>query len=131
MRCDTASAIFLSSPGTHPIEEWMCCCLAAKDSSHRIGPTEEAMLTLPLLAHPCAAVLLAYVWMCAKGAILGAKIRSCMIIFPSSRLFIVTSPVGLEEDTRRACVSREKGDCQTKYLPYGYRHTPPILEPDA
>ena len=84
----------------------MCCLLAAKDSSHMIGPTEEAVLTLPLLAHTCAAVLLTYVWMCAKGTILGAKIRICMGSTPSSRLFIVTSLVGFEEDTRRACFAR-------------------------
>ena len=64
------------------------------------------MLKLLLLAHPCAAVLLMYVWMCAKGAILGEKIRSCMSSAPSSRLFIATSLVGLEEDTRRAWVAR-------------------------
>ena len=54
------------------------------------------MLKLLLLAHPCAAVLLMYVWMCAKGAILGEKIRSCMSSAPSSRSFIVTYSVGLE-----------------------------------
>ena len=67
-----------------------------RESSHRIGPMEEAVLTLPLLAHPCASVLLTYVWMCAKTTILGANIRSCMSSNPSSRLFIVTSQVGLE-----------------------------------
>ena len=50
---------------------------------------------------------------------------------PSSRLFIVTSPLGLEEDTRRAWVASEKGDFQTKYYPSGYRHTPPIPDSDA
>ena len=53
----------------------MRCCLATKDISRRISLTAEAVLTLPLLAHPCAAVLLTYVWMCAKGAILGEKER--------------------------------------------------------
>ena len=45
----------------------MCCHLAAKDSYRMIGPTEEAVLTLLMLVHPCANVLLAYVFMCAKG----------------------------------------------------------------
>ena len=80
----------------------MCCRLAAKYSSCRIGPKEEAVLTLPLLAHPCAAVLLTYMWMCTKGDILGAKRRSCMSSAPISGSFIVTSLVGLKEDTRRA-----------------------------
>ena len=80
----------------------MCFRLAYNDSSHRIGPMEEAVLTLPLLYNPCSAMLLKYVWMCAKVAILGANIRSCISSAPRSRLFIVTSPVGLEEDTRRA-----------------------------
>ena len=79
----------------------MCCGLSTKYRSHRIGPTGEAVLTLPLLDHTCAALLLAYMWMCAKGAILGANIRSCMIIAPGFSSLIVTSPVGLEEETRR------------------------------
>ena len=66
------------------------------------------MLTLPLLAHPCATVLLTYMWMCAKEGILGEKIRRCMSSAPNSRLFIVTSHMGLEEYTRRALVVREK-----------------------
>ena len=74
----------------------MCCLLSTKDSSHMIGPTEEAVLTLTLLDHPCAYVLLTYVWMCAKGTILRSKIRIYMSSTPSSRLFIVTSPLGLE-----------------------------------
>ena len=45
----------------------MCCLLAVKDISHRIGPIEEAVLKLPLLVHTCAAVLLTYVWICANG----------------------------------------------------------------
>ena len=63
---------------------------------------EEAVLTLPLLDHPCAAVLSTYMWMCAKGDILGAKSRSCMSSAPISSLCIVTSLVGLKEDTRCA-----------------------------
>ena len=86
----------------------MCFRLSTNDSSHSIVPTEEAVLTLHLLAHPCAVVLLTYLWMCAKGAILVANIRICMSNSPRYRLFIVTSPVGLEEDTRRAYVVREK-----------------------
>ena len=58
---DAASAILLSSPGTCPMEARMCCRLSAKEISHRIGPTEEAVLTLPLLDHPCDTVLLTYV----------------------------------------------------------------------
>ena len=73
----------------------MCCHLSAKYSSCVIGPTEEAMLTLPLLFHPCADVLLVYVWMCSKGGILGAKSRICMSSTPISRSFIITSHVGL------------------------------------
>ena len=125
------SAILFSSPGTRPTEAWRCCRLSTKDSSHSIGPAEESVLTLPLLAHPCASVLLTYVWMCAKGAILGANIRICMSSATISRSFIVISPVGLEEDTRRAWVAREKGSFQTNYLPSGYRHTPPIPESNA
>ena len=84
----------------------MCFRLAAKYSSHRIVLTEEAVLTLPLLAHLCASVLLTYAWMCAKGAILREEIRSCMSSAPRSGFLIVTSPVGLEEDTMRAWVAR-------------------------
>ena len=87
----------------------MCFRLAAKDSSRRIGPTEEAVLALPLLAHPYATMLSKYVWMCANGEILGKKSRTCMSSAPSPRLFIVTTPVGLEEDTSRAWSVREKG----------------------
>ena len=53
--------------------------LVANDSYCRIGPTEEAVLTLPLLAHPCAVMLSTYVWMCVKGDIPGAKSRISMI----------------------------------------------------
>ena len=84
----------------------MCFLLAAKDVSHKIGPIEEAVITLPLLDHPCAAVLLTYVWVCAKGGILGSKIRICMSSAPILRSFIVTSTVGLEGDNRRAWVVR-------------------------
>ena len=54
-----------------------------------------------------------------------------MSIAPISKLFIVTSLLGLEEDTMHACVAMEKGERQTKYWPYGSLHTPPILEPNA
>ena len=91
----------------------MCCYLVAKAISLVIGLTEEDVMTLPLLDHPCAAVLLVYVWMCAKGAILGAKNRIFIISDPSSRSFLVTSTLGLEEDTRRAWVDWEKGGLQT------------------
>ena len=70
MSREAASAILLSSPGTCPMEAWMCCRVAAKYSSHRIFPMEEAILTLPLLDHPCYDVLLTYVSICAKGGIL-------------------------------------------------------------
>ena len=84
----------------------MCFCLAAKCSYHRIVLTEEAVLTLPLLAHLCAIMLSTYAWMCAKGAILGANIRSCMSSAPRSVFLFFTSPVGLEEDIMRAWVAR-------------------------
>ena len=87
----------------------MCCLLSAKDISRRIGPMEEAVLTLPLLAHPCDAMLSTYMCMCTKGDILGANSRICMSSAPSSRSFIVTSLLGVKEDTRRAWVVREKG----------------------
>ena len=131
MSRDAASAILFYSPRTRPTEAWICCCLATKDNYHRKGTTEEAVLTLPLLAHPCAAMLSRYMWMCAKGDILGAKSRICMSSAPISRLFIVTSTVGLEEDTRRAWVVREKGERQTKYCPPGSQNTPPITDPAA
>ena len=115
MRRDAASAILLSSPRTRPTEVWLCFRLDAKDSYLMIGPTEEVVLALPLLAHPYAAVLSTYVWMCANRAIPGAKSRSYMRSAPSPRSFIVTSPVGLEEDTRRVWVVREKKERQTKY----------------
>ena len=89
------------------------------------------MLTLPLLAHPFADVLLTYVWMCAKGGSLGANSKICISSAPSSRSFIFTSPLGFEEDTRRAWVAWEKGELQTKYCLYRYRHTHPIPDPDA
>ena len=60
------------------------------------------MLTLTLFPHTCASMLLMYVWMCAKGAILGAKIGIYMSSAPISMSNIITYPVGLEEDTRRA-----------------------------
>ena len=66
------------------------------------------MLILPLLAHPYAVILSTYVWMCANTAILGAKSRSYMSSAPTPRSFIVTSPMGLEEYTRRAWVVRGK-----------------------
>ena len=50
---------------------------------------------------------------------------------PISRLFIVTSLVGLEEDNSSAWIVREKGECQTKYLTYEYQHKPPIHDPNA
>ena len=84
----------------------MCFLLAAKDSYHSFGPKEEAVLTLPLLAHTCASLLSTYVWMCAKGAILREKIGICISSAPISMSFIVTYLVGLEEDTRRAWVAR-------------------------
>ena len=115
MRRDAASAILLSSPRTRPTEVWMFFRLDAKYSYRMIGQIEEAMLTLPLLAHPYAAVLSTYVWMCNNRDILGAKSRSYMRSAPSPRSFIVTSPVGLEEYTRRVWVVREKGYHKTKY----------------
>ena len=69
--------------------------------------------------------------MCAKGAILGGKIRSCMSSDPRSRLFIVASIVRLEEDTRRAWVAREKGYLKTKYWISGSWHNSPIPDTDA
>ena len=89
------------------------------------------MLKLPLLAHPFADVLLTYVWMCAKGGILGANSKFCISSAPSSTSFIFTSPLGFKEDTRRAWVAWEKGELQTKYCLYGYWHTPTIPDPDA
>ena len=89
------------------------------------------MLILPLLVHPYAVMLSTYVWICANMDILGAKIRSYMSSAPSPRSFIVTSTMGLEEDTRHAWVVKEKEEFQTKYGPSGYRHTPPIPDPDA
>ena len=74
----------------------MCFRLAAKERSRRIGSTEEAVLTLHLLDHLYFTVLLTCVWMCDKGAILRAKIRSCMSSAPSSKSFIVTYLLGLE-----------------------------------
>ena len=71
------------------MDVWVCCCISTKDSSHRIGSTEEAVLTLHMLAHPCDAVLFTYVRMYAKGAILREKIRISTSIAPSSRLLIV------------------------------------------
>ena len=88
-------------------------------------------MALPLLSHTCAAVLSTYMWMCAKGAILGVKSRICISINPSSRSFIVTSPVGLEEDTMRAWVVREKREIQTKYWTSASWHTYPIPYPYA
>ena len=80
----------------------MCCLVSSKDSHRMTCSAEEAVLTLPLLDHPCASVLSTYVLMCAKGAIIGAKNRIYMISAPNSRFFIVTSPAGMEEDTRCA-----------------------------
>ena len=109
----------------------MCCLLAAKYISRRIGPTEEAVLTLPLLAHRCAAMLSTYVCMCAKGAVLSAKSRICMSSAPSLRSFIVTYPVGLEEYNRHAWDVREKEERQTKYWTSGYRNNSPITDTNA
>ena len=60
-------------------------------------------------------MLLTHVWMYAKGAILREKIRIYMSSVTSSRSFIITSLVGLKEDTRRECFDRENGDFQTNY----------------
>ena len=114
-------AYFLKTFAENPLV--VCSC--------RIGPTEEAMLILTLLAHPYAVMLSTYVWMCANMTILGAKSRSYMSSAPSPRSFIVTSPMGLEEDNRCAWVVRGKEEGQTKYWPSGSRHTPPIPDPDA
>ena len=107
----------------------MCCLLAVKDSYRRIGPTEEAVLTLPLLDHPCAAILSTYVWMCAKGGILGAKSRICMSSASVLRSFIVTYPVGLEEDTRRAWVVMESVNSKQITGPLGIDIHLPSLNP--
>ena len=88
-------------------------------------------MTLPLLSHPCTYMLSTYVWICDMVAILYTKSRSCMSSAPSSRLFIFTSHVGLDEDTRRVWVVRENGGRQTKYCPSGSWHTPPIPDLDA
>ena len=82
----------------------MCFRLSAKYIYLRIVLTDEAVLILPLLAHPCTAVLLMYVLMCDKVGIIGVKSRICMSSAPSSRSFIFTSHVGLEEDTKSAWV---------------------------
>ena len=58
----------------------MCCRLAAKASSRIIVLTEEAVLTLTLLDHTCAAMLSTYVWMCAKGAILGSASAELLVL---------------------------------------------------
>ena len=88
-------------------------------------------MTLPLLSHPCAAVLSTYMWMCAKGDILGVKSRICISNDAILRSLIVTSPVGLEEDTMRAWVVREKREIQTKYWTSASWHTSPIPYPYA
>ena len=129
MRHDAASAILLYSPGTRPTEAWMCCHLATKYSSLRIGPTEESVLTLPLLTHPCAALLSTYVWICAKGNILGAKSRIFMSSAPSSSLFIVTSHLRVEEDIRHAWVVREIGNTKQSIFPQGISITLLFLTP--
>ena len=109
----------------------MCLRRVAKASLRRKGPTAKDVLTLSQLAHPCAAVLSMWVRMCNNGAILGERIRIFMRSAPRSRLLIVTSPVGLEKHTRNAWVAVEKGECQKKYWPSGYRQTPPMLVPEA
>ena len=76
-------------------------------------------------------MLLTYVWMYAKGAILREKIRIYMSSVTSSRSFIITYPVGLEENTRRKWVAREKGDFRKNYWPHGCRHAPSIPELNA
>ena len=77
---------------------------------------EEAVLKLPLLVHTCASVLLTYIWICAKGGILGAKSRICMSSSPILTLFVVTYTVGLEEDTRHAWVVRGEERTPNKVL---------------
>ena len=89
------------------------------------------MLILPLFYHTYASKLLTNLWMCAKGAILGEKISIYMSSATSSRLFIIISPVGLEEDTRRKWVARGKGDFQTNSWPYGCWNSPPITDLNA
>ena len=86
-------------------------------------------MTLPLLSHTCAAVLSTYMWMCAKGAILGVKRRICISINPSSRSFIVTFLAVLEEDTRRAWVVREKRVLQKSIGPLILGTPLPFLTP--
>ena len=98
------------------MEAWMCCLLNAKYISCRIDPMEEAVLKIPLFVHTCSAVVLTYVWMCAKGCILGAKSRIFMSSAPILTLFVVTYPVGLEEDTRHAWVVRGEGGTPNKVL---------------
>ena len=55
-RLDAEYTILFSSPGTRLTEAWMCSQLVAKAISFSIVSNAEAVLTLPLLAHSCAAV---------------------------------------------------------------------------
>ena len=80
-----------------------------------MGPTAVAELTLPRLAHPCAAILSAALRMCAKVFILGEKSSTWARRAVISRSLMVTSPVGLVSVTSLACVASEKGERQTNH----------------
>ena len=56
--------------------------------------------------------------MCAKYTILGTHNRSCIISAPSSKWFIVMSTLGLEEDTKSAWGSEERGETPDKVLAF-------------
>ena len=107
---NTVSAILLSSPGMRPMEAWMCWRRNSMTTLLRMGLNAKAKLTLPLLAHICAIMLLTQVRICAHSAILGKKGR-CIKSAPRSRSLIVTFPWGLQKDTKCAQVAVEKGEC--------------------
>ena len=69
--------------------------------------------------------------MCAREAILGRKLRSCIRSTPNSKWFIFTSPLGLEEDTKRDWVAGAKWERQMKYWPSGSCQTSLMPEPEA
>ena len=89
----------------------------SKARSWSIGPIAAAKLTLPQLDHPFTAVFSTSVRMCTKGGMLGAKSWTWAKRVASSRLFMVTSPVGLVSVTSRACAASEKGDIKTNHWP--------------
>ena len=113
-----------------PTEAWMCCRLASRASSLSIGTTEESVLTLPLLAYPCAVVYQPPCVCAPRGPywVQRAGSESLALLF-----LVVYCHISFRVGGRdHVCLGGlGKGGTTKKYFPSGSRHTLPIPDPDA